>query len=171
MESSSSVTYRYENKRSFKKDGVKHVYNEVIIDGPKGLTVEYLKKEGEKDFHKLSFREDSNNPDKFKLTEKKNHENPITTDKTATEFKKMIKENKALAFAVNYVEKERGKYKGFDELEPPPAANNILSHTGKKVSKTAKKVSKTAKKVSKQPKKLSKQPKKASKKSSKQTKK
>jgi hypothetical protein len=147
--STSTVTYRYENNKSFKKDGIKHLYKELIIDGPKGLTVEYLKKEGDNEFHRLTIREKQNEPDKFIITEKKNNDNLVSNEKSGAEFKKMLKDNKVLSFAINYVDKERGKYKGLESNDPEivKSQSYTAKKMSKKTSKQPKKISKIAKKV------------------------
>ena len=55
----SSVTYRYEQSYGFKKKGVKHSIKEQVIDGPEGVSVMYLRKEGEEDFYKLYAKADA----------------------------------------------------------------------------------------------------------------
>ncbi len=44
---SNTVTFRHENKKSFKLKGVKHLVKESLIDGEKGLSFVFTKKEGD----------------------------------------------------------------------------------------------------------------------------
>jgi hypothetical protein len=106
----STVNYRYEQSYSFKKKGIKNTIREQVIDGEKGLTIMYLKKEGDDKFYKVYIKEDENNKDKFMVNEKVNDKE---TDKVidSKELAKMLKTLK-LDVISNYVAKERGTYKG-----------------------------------------------------------
>ena len=133
----SLVVYRHENNKQFKKNGVGHTIKEKIIEGDRGLTFEFVKKEGN-DFYRISAREVSK--DMFNIIEKKG-EKESTSDKGLADVKKMLSENKDLAFIKNYIEKERGSYKGLEDKK------KIISGGSKKTKKTsAKKTS--AKKTS-----------------------
>jgi hypothetical protein len=133
----SLVVYRHENNKQFKKNGVGHTIKEKIIEGDRGLTFEFVKKEGN-DFYRISAREVSK--DMFNIIEKKG-EKESTSDKGLADVKKMLSENKDLAFIKNYIEKERGTYKGLEDNK------KIISGGSKKTKKTsAKKTS--AKKTS-----------------------
>ena len=133
----SLVVYRHENNKQFKKNGVGHTIKEKIIEGDRGLTFEFVKKEGN-DFYRISAREVSK--DMFNIIEKKG-EKESTSDKGLADVKKMLSENKDLTFIKNYIEKERGTYKGLEDKK------KIISGGSKKTKKTsAKKTS--AKKTS-----------------------
>jgi len=132
----SSVTYRYEQNYSFLKKGVKHTIKESVIDGSKGLSVLFLEKKGD-DFFKMFVKEVEK--DKFETVIKKGEKEEPPKIISEKDLIKVLKEHK-LDTIINYINKERGTYKG------------------KKVSKKAIKISgydmvggvkKTSKKVSK----------------------
>ena len=104
----SSVVFRYTNDKQFKKNGVGHTIKEHIIEGERGLSFLYLKKEGN-NFYKVDAREVTK--DKFSIREKKGDKETMT-ELSLAEVKKMLNENKDLSFIKNYIEKERGTYKG-----------------------------------------------------------
>jgi len=104
----SGPAFRFENSKSFRLKGVKHLVKESIIDGEKGLSFVLTKKEGDK-FHRLFVKEISK--DKFELKEKVD-EKETTKEVDMAELKKMLKSNKDLEFVRDYVDKERGSYKG-----------------------------------------------------------
>ena len=104
----SGPAFRFENSKSFRVKGVKHLVKESIIDGEKGLSFVLTKKEGEK-FHRVFVKETSK--DKFELKEKVD-EKESTKEIDMAELKKMLKSNKDLEFVKAYVENERGSYKG-----------------------------------------------------------
>ena len=103
----STVTFRRENQKSFKLKGVKHLLKESIIDGEKGLSFVLTKKIGDK-FHRIHVKETSK--DKFDLKEKVDDKETID-EIEMSDLKKMLKSNKDLSFAKNYIENERGTYK------------------------------------------------------------
>ena len=104
----SLVVFRYENNKQFKKNGVGYTLKESIIEGDRGLSFSLTKKEGN-NFYRISARETSK--DMFNIREKKG-DNETSIDKGLADVKKMISENKDLLFIKNYIEKERGTYKG-----------------------------------------------------------
>ena len=104
----SGPAFRFENSKSFRLKGVKHLVKESIIDGEKGLSFVLTKKEGDK-FHRLFVKETSK--DKFEVKEKVD-EKETNKEIDMAELKKMLKSNKDLEFVKEYVEKERGSYKG-----------------------------------------------------------
>ncbi len=53
----STIVYRHEHNFSYKKNGVKHVVKEDIIDGEKGLSFHYLNKVGDDKFHIITVRQ------------------------------------------------------------------------------------------------------------------
>ena len=69
----STVTYRHEDKLSYKKKGVKHLYDISIIDGELGLSFILTVKEGEK-FHRINVKETGK--DKFTLKENNGTSHP-----------------------------------------------------------------------------------------------
>ena len=140
------MPYRFEHNRSYNLNDKKYNYKENITDGEKGLEFTLLKKEGDK-FYKIKVKETSK--DSFDLTEKvgdKETSKVIDIKK----LKKMLKSNKDLEFAKNYVENDRGKYKG---IEDALLSEELAGGKKKTTKKASKKVSKK-KKVSR--KKLSK---------------
>lgn len=104
----SSIKYSYKQNFSFRKNGVKNTIKEQVIDGDKGLSLMFLKKEGDDKFYKVYVKE--SDKDKFIVKEKKDDKE---TEKTIDmkELTKMLKTLK-LDTISNYVTKERGTYKG-----------------------------------------------------------
>ena len=103
----SSVTFRHEHAMVTLKDGKKTTVKENIIDGEKGLTIMFLKKKGD-DFYKLYIRE--NEPNQFSILEKKG-DKETTKDGDMDAVKKVLKGDKDLKFAEDYL-KSRKKQKG-----------------------------------------------------------
>jgi hypothetical protein len=104
----STIKYSYKQNFSFKKNGVKNTIKEQVIDGDKGLSLMYLKKEGDDKFYKVYVKEGDKGT--FLVKEKKNDkETESTID--MKELTKMLKTLK-LDTITNYVTKERGTYKG-----------------------------------------------------------
>jgi hypothetical protein len=126
----STVNYRYEQSYSFKKKGVKNTIREQVIDGKIGLSIMYLKKEGDDNFYKIYVKEDEKNKNQFILKEKKN--NDAETEKTITDkdLAKMLKSLKLDSIS-NYVTNERGTYKG------KKITKKITKITNKKINKLA----------------------------------
>jgi len=106
----STVTFRHEYNESFKLKGVKHTVKHNIIDGSKGLSFMFLKKVGDdvNDFYKVYAKEENG---KYKVEEIKG-DKKSESELSEADVKKMLKANAELAFVLNYMEKERGKYKG-----------------------------------------------------------
>ena len=105
----STVTYRHDNAFSFKRNGVKHVIKENIIDGEKGLSFHFLKKVGDKEFFSITVRQTEE--DKFSVRTKKG-EKQEDSDVNMVGLMKLIKANKDLDFVNQFLTKERGSYKG-----------------------------------------------------------
>merc|ERR1711968_433881 len=166
----STVTYRHENNHSYKKGGVKHTIKEKLIDGEKGVSIMFLKKVGEEDskFYRLSVQETSK--DKFSVKEKKG-DKETETEMDLKALMKVLKADKELGFAVHYMEKERGTYKGKKAQKGGKKKSKKASKKSKKSKKASKKSSKKSKKASKKSKKVTGGKKKASKKASKKSKK
>jgi trigger factor len=104
----SSITYRKENSRRFKLKGVNYLVKESIIDGEKGLSFILTTKKGD-EFTRIYAKE--TDKDSFMVKEKIDEKE---TEKTVDMdgLKKMLKSNKDLAFVKDYIENERGTYKG-----------------------------------------------------------
>jgi hypothetical protein len=157
----SVVVYRYEHNKQFKKNNIGYTYKKSIIDGGKGLTFSFVKKE-DNTFYRINVREISK--DKFNVKEKKN-DVESNTDKTMSELKKIISDNKDLVFVKDYLEKERSLYMKDEQ------SGTVEKKSSKKLVGGEKKSDKTAKKTSKKASKKSsrKTSKKPSKKSSRKT--
>ena len=104
----SGVTYRYEQKYSFMKKGVKHTIKENVIDGTKGLTIVFLEKKGD-ELYKMYVKEVEK--DKFDVIEKKGDNEQPKETVNEKDLLKMLKAHK-LETIINYMSKERGTYKG-----------------------------------------------------------
>jgi hypothetical protein len=106
--SESTVTFRHEYSESFKLKGVKHLIKQNIIDGSKGLSFMFLKKVGDDDFYKVYAMETDG---KYKVEETKG-EKKTESELSEADVKKMLKSNKDFDFVLNYMDNDRGKYKG-----------------------------------------------------------
>lgn len=102
----SKPTYRYEHSFKFIKKGITHTVKEQVIDGPKGLTIMFLKKIGD-DFYKLYAVEKEKGS--YEIKEKIN-DKESTTQVDEKALLKMLKTEK-LEGVINFVTKERGTYK------------------------------------------------------------
>jgi len=140
----SQVTYRYEQNYSFQKKGVKHTVKEQVIDGSLGLTVMYLEKKGD-EFYKLYAKETEK--EKFELKEKKGEKEE---DKVITlkDLLKMLKDKK-LDTIINYINKERGTYKGKEVSAKVIKLKGYENMEGGRKRRSKKSSKKTSKKVSK----------------------
>ena len=103
----STVKYRREDNLSYRKDGVKHVVKESIIDGEKGLSFHYLMKSGDNQFHSITVRQDG---DKYSVRQKVDDKSE-EMELDLTGLNKMIKDSKELDFVSDYL-KNRSKYNG-----------------------------------------------------------
>ncbi len=106
--SESTVTFRHEYSESFKLKGVKHLIKQNIIDGAKGLSFMFLKKVGDDEFYKVYAMEHDG---KYKVEETKG-EKKTESELSEADVKKMLKSNKDFDFVLNYMDNDRGKYKG-----------------------------------------------------------
>ena len=141
----SSVVYRYEHNKQFKKNGVGHTIKEKITEGDRGLSFEFTKKEGN-NFYRVNVKETTK--DMFNIREKKG-DIDSTSDKSLADVKKMVSDNKDLTFVKQYIDKERGTYKGKnEESEEVKTKKKSISGGAKKKSKKTSKVV-TEKKTSK----------------------
>ena len=139
--------YRYNYRSSYMLKDKKHVVQESLIDGEKGLEFKFIIINGDK-FKRINVKETS--PDEFSLKIKED-DNPETTKTLSlAEFKKFLKSTKEIEFVKNYFENDRGKYKGFD-LEDNNIINENINDMYTSVKKKSKKISKkiSKKKVSK----------------------
>jgi hypothetical protein len=133
----STVTFRHENQKSFKQKGVKHLIKESIIDGEKGLSFVLTKKSGDK-FHRIYVKELSK--DKFEVKEKID-DKESTKEVEIADLKKMLKADKDLTFVKDYIDNERGTYKGKGGAgqcggdEPPVPQTGGKKKASKKTSK------------------------------------
>ena len=90
----STVTYRYENSNSFKKKGVKYTIKENLIDGEKGLSFMFLKKEGDKSFRKIYVKEDESKKGSYSVTEKIGEKEDTKDGITEKDLLKMLTKEK-----------------------------------------------------------------------------
>ena len=171
MSSSSTVFYRHENNKSIVKAGKKHVENESIIDGTKGLSFKYVQVLHSDDkVYKIHAKQLESGDYEVSETKGKASEKNAEDKKTMSESDliKLIGKNKKLDFITSYLTKERKKV-----LKEKGGARKGSKKTSKKKSKkSSKKKSKRASKktTKKKSKKTSKKKsKKTSKKSSKKT--
>jgi hypothetical protein len=143
----SGITYRYDQSYSFMKKGVKHTIKENVIDGDKGLSVMFLEKKGD-NFYRMFAKEIEK--DTFEVTEKKDEVEQPTEKINEKELLKKLKAHK-LEIIINYINNERGTYKGHKILlkstKLPGYEEFAGGATKKKSSKKASK--KSSKKASK----------------------
>jgi len=138
----SKLNYLYQNTQKSVKDDKVEVLEEIVVDGPRGLKINYYMKSGNTVEKIVIFGKD----DSFKM---KSVDGEKTL--TKTELLNEIKSNKKLKFASEFAKTQKG--------------GNVMTGGAKKSSKKGSK--KTSKKVSKKSSKTMKGGKKNSKKSSK----
>ena len=131
----SNVTYRYNQSYSFKKKGIKHTIKETLIDGTDGLTISFLQKTGDDKFYKFYIKEIKKG--EFELKEKIDDKDQAPKMVSEKDVIKMLKDNK-LETIINYINKERGTYKG-----------KVVDLVGGRKKRTKKASKKTSKKASK----------------------
>lgn len=102
-----SVLYRFENSVKYKKDGVSYLEKMQLIDSELGLSFEYIKKDGDKDFYKIEAKKPDNGL--YKVSETKNKEVDMM-EISHDELLKLLKINKKLKFVEDYLKKDRNKY-------------------------------------------------------------
>lgn len=102
-----SVLYRFENSVKYKKNGVSYLEKMQLVDSELGLSFEYIKKDGDKDFYKIEVKKPENGL--YKVSETKNKEVDMM-EISHDELLKLLKINKKLKFVEDYVKKERNKY-------------------------------------------------------------
>ena len=96
----STVTYRHEHNFSYKKNGVKHVVKEDIIDGGKGLSFHYLNKVGDDKFHSITVRQVED--DKFSVRQK-DGDKVDDSEMNMSDLKKMVNKMKELKFVADFL--------------------------------------------------------------------
>lgn len=121
----------------------KHVVQESLVDGEKGLEFKFIIINGEK-FKRINVKETSKDEFTLKIKEDENPESTKTL--SLADFKKFLKSTKEIEFVKNYFENDRGKYKGF-ELDENTILSNNINDMYTSIKKKSKKASK--KKVSK----------------------
>ena len=133
-----TITYSFEQSLMTVVNGEKKRTNYSIVDGDKGATYYYLRKD-EKSFKKIKIIEkDGQFEVKSKVGEEEKSE---VLDEKA--FKSLIKEDKDLDFVVEYL-KNKKKSGGAKKT-----SKKVSKKTSKKVKRASKKVSKKVKKPSK----------------------
>ena len=99
----STVTYRHNQSYNFKKDGVKHVVKEDLIDGERGLSFIFLKK-GDSKFFSITVREDSKDNFSVKI---KDGDKSSESNIDMLGLLQIIKGNSELAFVNKYLTNEQ----------------------------------------------------------------
>ena len=104
-ESKSTVTYRHNQSYNFKKSGVKHVIKEDLIDGEKGISFHYLRKEGEDDkkFYMITVKQTSQ--DEFSVKMKEGEKSDESTVNMVG-LMKIVNGNINLKFVSDYITKK-----------------------------------------------------------------
>jgi hypothetical protein len=131
----SNLTYLHKNVQQSVKDGKASTLEEIVVDGPRGLSVKYFHKSGDK-------------VDKIVIFEKNGEFTMKTGDEEKTlskaELLEELKSNKKLKFAVEYAKTQKG---GKDEKPEQPVQTGGAKKGSKKSSKKGSK--KSSKKGSK----------------------
>lgn len=128
----STVTFRHESSRMEEGSKGKHLVKENITDGEKGLSIMFLKKDGE-DFYKIYLKEDKESGkyigDETKGDVKKD------MNISESEFKKMVNANKNLNFVKEYLENTKGKKSSSSEKKATKKITGGEKKASKKSSK------------------------------------
>lgn len=133
-----TITYSFEQAHMTVENGNKKRTNFSIVDGDKGATYYYLRKD-DKSFKKIKIVEKEGQYEvKSKVGDAEKSE---VLDEKA--FKSLIKEDKDLDFIVEYL-KNKKKSGGAKKT-----SKKVSKKTSKKVKRTSKKTSKKVKKPSK----------------------
>jgi len=104
----STVKFRHELSRTEYGPKGKRVTKENIINGDKGLSFRYLKKE-DNDFYKIELKQDG---DKYVGTEKNGDKSePKPMSLSESDFKKLVSSNKYLNFLKEYLENNKSSSK------------------------------------------------------------
>jgi len=99
----SKLNYLHKVMNQTLKDGVVSTYEEIILDGPKGITIKYFNKTG-KESDKIKI---VGKGDKFEMSTQegdKKDKKVLTKDELMTELKK----NKKLKFAIEFTKTQKG---------------------------------------------------------------
>ena len=99
----SKLNYLHKVMNQTLKDGVVSTYEEIILDGPKGVTIKYFNKTG-KESDKIKI---VGKGDKFEMTTQegdKKDKKVLTKDELMAELKK----NKKLKFAIDFSKTQKG---------------------------------------------------------------
>jgi hypothetical protein len=136
-----NLNYLYQNTQKSVKDGKVEVLDEMIVDGPRGLKINYYKKSGNS-VEKIVIY---NKGDSF-IMKSADGEKTLSKSKVIDE----LESNKKLKFAVNYVKTMKGGKTltmfGGAKKSSKKASKKASKKTSKKKSKkTSKKYSKTIK--------------------------
>ena len=104
----STVKFRHELSRMRQGSKGKSIIKENIIDGDKGLSFRFLKKE-DNDFYKIELKQDG---DKYVGTEKNGDKNePKPVSFSESDLKKLLSSNKNLIFVKEYLENNKSSSK------------------------------------------------------------
>jgi hypothetical protein len=106
----STVIFRHEHNSTFKdKNGHNHTIKETLIDGQKGLSFSFLKKDGDKGFYRIKVIEDEANPGSFSVSEKKGEKVTDSVIQMA-DVTKLLKSDD-LKFVRDYIKNDRDNYR------------------------------------------------------------
>ena len=128
----STLSYLHKVFNQSLKDGVVTTYEEIIIDGPKGITLKFYNKDNKKE-EKITIFGNGNN---FKMTTK------IGDDKKEEELTKdqlldVLKKNKNLKFASEFVKTQKGG-EWLNVARPKSKSSSKKSSSSKKASSSKK---------------------------------
>ena len=109
-----NVTNRHESTYSFKRNGVKHVVKENIIDGEKGLSFYYSKKLGYNKFYSINVKQTGY--DTYFVCIKKYHKSDFrenydkidTREVNLVGLMKVVKNNRDLDFINRFLIQKHG---------------------------------------------------------------
>jgi hypothetical protein len=101
--SKKTLNFKHEIKQTSIKDGDVEIYEEVIMDGSKGLTIKYFHKNKKETNRILIY----GSKDEYTM---KTQTGDVKDDKklTKSEMTKEVEKNKKLAFAKDYVKTQKG---------------------------------------------------------------
>ena len=138
-ESKSTVTYRHNQSYNFKKSGVKHVIKEDLIDGEKGISFHYLRKEGEDDkkFYMITVKQTGK--EYFFVNMKEGEKSDVSTVNMVG-LMKIVNGNNNLKFVSDYITKERPQtpsvlsvWRGAGRSAVPPVCEPVRVEGGSQV--------------------------------------
>ena len=125
---SGNLNYLYKNVQQTVKDSKSSTLEEMIIDGPKGLSIKYYSKLDNSIEKIVIFGKDNSYTMKIDNVENKLDKNELLEE---------LKKNKKLKFASEYVKMQKGGSKNLDTNE-----YGVKKTSKKKSKKTSKKTSK-----------------------------